>query len=179
MVPFLYWNNRKTSSISRTKSQDLKVSCLILQLSLPNPLNPISREWKCSWSSAERRCSNCIWVINKFIAYWGATFVRGSTVDLCCLLQSLVGGLAGAVGRSVRWIVGTAIVRGPGLVTTPLRRMRARPALGIRSRSEIAKMALVQVSTRLILCLCPAKERRRYKVTPFLIGWAQTQNQAC
>ena len=33
-------NYRKTSSISRTKSQNLNVSHLILQLSLPNPLKP-------------------------------------------------------------------------------------------------------------------------------------------
>ena len=26
----------------------------------------------------------------------------------------------------------------------------------------------------LILGLCPANERRRYKVTPSLVGWAQT-----
>ena len=26
-------------------------------------------EWRCNWSSADRRCSNYIWVINKFIAY--------------------------------------------------------------------------------------------------------------
>ena len=31
---------RKTSCISRTKSQNLNVSHLVLQLSLPNPLNP-------------------------------------------------------------------------------------------------------------------------------------------
>ena len=29
---------RKTSSICRTKSQNLTVSCVVLQLSLPNPL---------------------------------------------------------------------------------------------------------------------------------------------
>ena len=29
----------------------------------------LSWEWRCSWSSADRRCSNYIWVINKFIAY--------------------------------------------------------------------------------------------------------------
>ena len=28
-----------------------------------------SREWRCSWSSAGRRCSNYIWVIGNFIAY--------------------------------------------------------------------------------------------------------------
>ena len=27
----------------------------------------LSREWRCSWGSADRRCSNYIWVINKFI----------------------------------------------------------------------------------------------------------------
>ena len=31
----------------------------------------------------------------------------------------------------------------------------------------------------LILGSRPAKERRRYKVTPSLIGWAQTKNQLC
>ena len=29
----------------------------------------LSRERRCSWSSADRRCSNYIWVINDFIAY--------------------------------------------------------------------------------------------------------------
>ena len=29
----------------------------------------LSREWRCSWSSADRRCSNYIWVINDYIAY--------------------------------------------------------------------------------------------------------------
>ena len=28
----------------------------------------LSREWRCSWSSADRRCSNYIWVIDNFIA---------------------------------------------------------------------------------------------------------------
>ena len=27
----------------------------------------LSREWRCSWGSADRRCSNYIWVINNFI----------------------------------------------------------------------------------------------------------------
>ena len=29
----------------------------------------LSREWRCSWSSADRRSSNYIWVIKNFIAY--------------------------------------------------------------------------------------------------------------
>ena len=28
----------------------------------------VSREWRCSWSSADRRCPNYIWVFNNFIA---------------------------------------------------------------------------------------------------------------
>ena len=35
------------------------------------------------------------------------------------------------------------------------------------------------VVTGLIVGLCEANERRRYKVTPSLIGWAQTYNQPC
>ena len=34
-------------------------------------------------------------------------------------------------------------------------------------------------NTALILGLRPANERRRYKLTPSLIGWAQTYNQSC
>ena len=40
----------------------------------------LSREWRCSWSSADRRCSNCIWVIDNFIVYKGAIYIRDLTV---------------------------------------------------------------------------------------------------
>ena len=49
----------------------------------------LSWEWRCSWSSADRRCSNYIWVINSFIAYWGATYIRGFTVELFPILKSV------------------------------------------------------------------------------------------
>ena len=39
-----------------------------------------SGEWRCSWSSADRRCSNYIWVINNFIAYSSASYIRDLTV---------------------------------------------------------------------------------------------------
>ena len=42
----------------------------------------LSREWRCNWSSADRRCSNYIWVINNFIAYWGASYIRDFMVYL-------------------------------------------------------------------------------------------------
>ena len=41
-----------------------------------------SGEWRCSWSSADRRCSNYIWVINNFIAYYSASYIRDLTVCL-------------------------------------------------------------------------------------------------
>ena len=43
----------------------------------------LSRKWRCSWSSADRRCSNYmyIWVINDLIAKLGATYIRDLTVS--------------------------------------------------------------------------------------------------
>ena len=60
----------QTSSISRTKSENLNVSRLVLELFLSNPVKPgVSvAQWRYSWSSADKRCSNYIWVINNFIA---------------------------------------------------------------------------------------------------------------
>ena len=40
----------------------------------------LSRGWRYSWSSAGRRCSNYIWVINNFIAYYDATYIRSLSV---------------------------------------------------------------------------------------------------
>ena len=42
----------------------------------------LSLEWRCSWSSADRRCSNYIWVSNNLITNWGATYIRDLTVPL-------------------------------------------------------------------------------------------------
>ena len=40
----------------------------------------LSWEWRCNWSSADRRCFNYIWVNNNFIAYLGAPYIRDLTV---------------------------------------------------------------------------------------------------
>ena len=40
----------------------------------------LSRWCRCSWSSADRRCSNYIWVIDNFIANLGASYIRDLTV---------------------------------------------------------------------------------------------------
>ena len=39
----------------------------------------LSWEWRCSWSSVDRRCSNYIWVINNSIAYQSASYIRDLT----------------------------------------------------------------------------------------------------
>ena len=40
----------------------------------------LSREWSCSWSNADRQCSNYTWVINYFIAYLGSSYIRCLTI---------------------------------------------------------------------------------------------------
>ena len=40
----------------------------------------LSREWRYSWSSADRRCSNYIWMINNLISNSGAAYIRDLTV---------------------------------------------------------------------------------------------------
>ena len=39
----------------------------------------LSWEWRCSWCSADRRCSNYIWVIHNFITKWCASYIRDLT----------------------------------------------------------------------------------------------------
>ena len=66
------------SSIRLTKSQNLKVF-LVSSCSCLCPIHwsqVLRREWRCSWSSAYRRCSNDIWVIKNFIAYLGANYIK-------------------------------------------------------------------------------------------------------
>ena len=41
-----------------------------------------SGEWRWSWSNTDRRCSNYIWVINNFIAYSSAPYIRHLTVSV-------------------------------------------------------------------------------------------------
>ena len=54
----------QTFNIRCTKSQNLNVSHLVSHWR-----QVLSREWRYSWSSAERRFSNYIGVINNFVAY--------------------------------------------------------------------------------------------------------------
>ena len=73
---------RQTSYISRTKWNAKTLMFLVSSGSCSCPIHwsqVLSREWGCSWSSADRRCSISIWVINNFITNRCASYVRGFT----------------------------------------------------------------------------------------------------
>ena len=141
---------RKISNIRRTKSQDLNVSLISSCSRLcPIPWNPVlSGEWRCSWSSADRRCSNYIWVINDLIVNWGAAYIRDFTVTEWTPLY--LNDYTLSQHFDLFW-------------------------------SLLLWFGIGQFySCRVTLQgLRPANKRRRYKVTPSLIGWAQTYNQPC
>ena len=85
-----HYNNltsyRHTSSLSRTKSQIFLVSsCRCLY---PIHWSQVwSREWRCSWGSANRRCSHYIWVIKILLPIKGRLILEvWRYVFLCTLL---------------------------------------------------------------------------------------------
>ena len=49
----------------------------------------LSWEWSCRRSSADRRCSNYIWMINNLIAHKGSTYIRDLTVYIYVYIYSL------------------------------------------------------------------------------------------
>ena len=67
----------------------------------------LRRQWSCSWSSADRRCSNYIWVIDNLIAYEGDVIsypclkLNDGLVDLLCKTRPRYREL-GATARSYR-----------------------------------------------------------------------------
>ena len=48
----------------------------------------LSREWKGSWSSADRWCANYIWVIKNVIVYKNGSYIRGFTVACSIMCSS-------------------------------------------------------------------------------------------
>ena len=73
---------------------------MILVSSCPiHRIQALSREWRCSWSSVDRRCSNFLCVINKCIAYTKVQYVhttiwKETSLDTRCayLASILLGG---------------------------------------------------------------------------------------
>ena len=50
----------------------------------------VSQGWRCSWSSAGRRCSNYIWLSNNLNAYYGAFYIRGFAVILIAAMIQMI-----------------------------------------------------------------------------------------
>ena len=71
---YIYIYIYTVKSLVAPKSQNLNVSRLVLQLSLPNPLKQGVENEKVENELEQRRR-----VIKNFIAYWGATYIRGLT----------------------------------------------------------------------------------------------------
>ena len=81
----------------------------------------LSWEWRCSWSSANRRCSNYSWVsalhqllgsnsvINNFIACRGATYITGLTV--CARMHMAVWAISGYVWSGLCWVINIALLQ--------------------------------------------------------------------
>ena len=73
---------RQTSNKRGAKYQNFNVSRLVLQVFFPIHWSQmLTWEWRCSWSSSDSRSSNYILVINRFMAYNGATYTRGLAVQ--------------------------------------------------------------------------------------------------
>ena len=59
------WNYRQIFNIRGAKSPNGFLYTIHLS-------QVLGREWRCSWSSAYKRCSKYIWVVNNYFAYYGA-----------------------------------------------------------------------------------------------------------
>ena len=73
----IYFKYRQIASNSKTY-MFLVSCCSCLCAGFSSQM--LSREWRCCWSNAVRWSSNYIWVINSFIAHWGASYIKCLTV---------------------------------------------------------------------------------------------------
>ena len=88
----MWYTYCQTSNISTqriTKSPKLKCFTSHLTVFSAQWSQVLSWEWRYSWSSADRRCSSYIWVINNFIAYKGPPYIRDLTVSVVMHLLSI------------------------------------------------------------------------------------------
>ena len=85
IVLYMYRHN---SNIRHIKSENLSDCLLVLQLPWVDWSQVLSWEWRCSWSSADRQCSNYIWVINNFITNSDVSYIRDLTV---CYFPNVLG----------------------------------------------------------------------------------------
>ena len=71
VASFMSQNYCKVSNIRRNQIPQLKCfsSRFVVVFAQSIEARFLRRKWRCSWSSADRRCSNYIWVIDRFIAH--------------------------------------------------------------------------------------------------------------
>ena len=157
----------------------------------------LSREWRCNWSSADRQCSNYIWVINNFIGYWGVPYIRGFMVIFAfskdapylAITGELQGNWCEYFGEYdhnilTHWLLGDEDIKLKWVILKLISRiadiMKISCVVVLRWMPQDFTddwSTLAQVEpTGIILYLCPPNERRRYIVTSSLIGLAHTQN---
>ena len=108
----------------------------------------LSREWRCSWSSADRQCSIYIWVINNNIAYKGASYIRDFMVFAFAIVE-------------MKW-------------WEPIYPTVNTMAADVQATE--GSMALAAMAIEIILGMGSADGRWRCIVTSSPIGWAHTQN---
>ena len=67
------------------------------------------------------------------------------------------------------------------VIMMPTLSLLAAPEIGTTTIPNVAsddKFGIMTTLAGIILCMHPANERRRYSVTPSLIGWVHTQNES-
>ena len=71
----------------------------------------LSREWSCSWSSTDRRCSNYVWVINILLPAWVLLILQVLRQLACSLLWAIIyftsyaSGLDLCVSHQIPWVI--------------------------------------------------------------------------
>ena len=73
----------QTSNISCTKSPNLNVFHLALQLSLSSPLKPGVKSWMKMWLEQRRQAMLQLHLSDQQF-YYGASYIRGLTIRQCC-----------------------------------------------------------------------------------------------
>ena len=64
----------------------------------------LSREWRCSWSSADRQCSNYIFVINKYDLIWSSSLKQYQHKFLRYLDNQFMNALLNGSEASKMWV---------------------------------------------------------------------------
>ena len=110
----------------------------------------LSREWRCSWCSADRRCSNYIWVINNFIANWGASYIICFTVVFFTLTKTKIFFIHLTCNENVKFpfliqgrvehlsrFVATVVSQGNHLTRIRFRTKRHHQAVSLKIESQV------------------------------------------